>query len=79
MSRNQVPKKKPDYPQFTARFGCGFLVGMVMAAGCSLIYGAQTMPTLIAAWIVFALIFGLLAAYFGDKFWQNIIHWFPWF
>jgi hypothetical protein len=33
------------------------------------------MGGLITAWVIFALVCGLLSAIFGDKFWQNIIHW----
>jgi hypothetical protein len=74
MSKNPVPNK-PDYSQFTARFGCGFIIGILIAGSVSIVYGAQTMGGLIAAWIIFALVCGLLSAIFGNKFWQNIIHW----
>jgi amino acid transporter len=75
MKKNKVLKKKSDHSQFAMRFGCGFLIGILIAGSASIVYSAQTMGALILAWVIFALVCGLLAAIFGDKFWQSIIHW----
>lgn len=75
MSKNSTPNKKSNYSQFTARFGCGFLVGILIGGSVSIVYSAQTMLGLIAAWVLFALVCGLLSAIFGNKFWLSIIHW----
>jgi hypothetical protein len=75
MSRNPLPNKKTDYSQFIARFGCGFLVGILIGGSCSMVYGTKTMGGLITAWIILALLCGLLSVIFGDKFWKTIIHW----
>jgi hypothetical protein len=75
MRKNPVPNKKSDHSQFIMRFSCGFLVGILIGGSVSMVYGAQTMGGLIVAWVIFALLCGLLSAIFGDKFWQSIIHW----
>jgi uncharacterized membrane protein YciS (DUF1049 family) len=64
-----------DSSKFTARFGCGFIVGILIAGSTAIVYGAQTIIGLIVAWIIFAILCGLLSAIFGDKFWHHIIHW----
>ncbi|MEA5572001.1 hypothetical protein [Calothrix sp. UHCC 0171] len=69
-------KKKPDFYQFTARFGCGFIFGLFAATSCYFILGAQTMLGLFWGWVLFSLLFGVLSAIFGDHFWTKIYHWF---
>lgn len=76
MSKKSHQNKSFDYSKFTARFGCGFLVGILIAGGVGILYSAQTMTGLLAVWIIFAIVCGLLSAIFGDKFWHNIIRWF---
>lgn len=76
MSKKSQQDKNFDSTKFIARFGCGFLVGILIAGGVGILSGAQTISNLIAVWIIFAVVCGLLAAIFGDKFWHTIIHWF---
>lgn len=68
----------PDKTEKGIRFGCGFLVGLVFGGlgAARLFY--ESGNTIVAAALVFAVIFGLAAMQFGDRFWHSLKHWVWW-
>lgn len=69
---------RPDRMERGVRFGCGSLFGVVLGIGVA----AQVVePGWRAALIVVpaVLVCGLLAARWGDKFWDLVFDSFPWF
>ncbi len=61
----------PDRFELWARFVSGAVVGALAAAG--LIIGAQlSVPVSVLAVAAGALVFGLLACRYGDRFWRWI-------
>jgi len=68
-----------DKPERRIRFGCGFILGLILGG-----IGAARMfydngNTIIAVTLVVALILGLAALQFGDSFWRVMKHWVWWF
>jgi hypothetical protein len=65
----------PDRLEKRIRFGCGFLLGCLVAAGA--------LMTLIGGYIIVAsclaagLLLGYLAMKFGDSFWERVTRWLP--
>ena len=72
MKTNPPPKKKFDRLQFFVRFGCGFLLGIVFVLSLGLI---ESLAEFIVFSLILGLIFGLLAAKYGDRFWQCLSDW----
>jgi hypothetical protein len=67
--------EQPDRLEKGIRFGCGFLLGSLVALGAllPLVSGRS-----IVAWcLVGGLLFGYLAMRFGDRFWERISRWLP--
>jgi hypothetical protein len=68
-----------DRPEKGIRFGCGFVLGLILGG-----IGAAGMfyedgKTIIAVALVVALILGIAALQFGDSFWRLMKHWVWWF
>ncbi|NEP46645.1 MAG: hypothetical protein F6K35_48630 [Okeania sp. SIO2H7] len=72
MKTNPPPKDKPDLVQFFVRFGCGFLFAIVLVLSLGLI---QTVGEFVVFSLILGFIFGLLAAKYGDRFWQKLSDW----
>jgi hypothetical protein len=65
----------PDALEKRIRFGCGFLLGLLVATGITLrvlavngYYGA-------AIFVSCGVIFGFLAMKYGDEFWHRLTSW----
>lgn len=61
--------KPIDADDRRANFGCGFVAGALAGATCLLT--AADWPKVVIA----GLVVGLLAAWFGERFWTSIAHW----
>ncbi|MDY6897890.1 MAG: hypothetical protein SWZ49_07390, partial [Cyanobacteriota bacterium] len=72
---NQSNPKKHNRAQFTARFGCGFIFGILAAIALGIAIEAQTIAGLLAIIFISAVVCGLLSAAFGDKFWHWLAFW----
>ena len=72
---NQSNQKKHNSAQFTARFGCGFIFGIIAAISLGFALNAQTFAALFGIIIISAVICGSLSVAFGDKFWQWLRFW----
>ena len=69
-----TPEPKPEWDEYAVRFGCGGLFGAVIA-----IYwlaGELHFNVWKAGAII--VLFGILAAIFGDKFWESASRWRRW-
>ena len=62
-----------------ARFGCGFVFGLVFAGLGSASAGIFGAYPIVAGVFIVALFFGLAAMHFGDSFWRWFSNWFGWF
>lgn len=72
---------EPDASEKRFRFGCGFVVGGLLAVSVAL----QVMATRFDSLWVFvagvagaAVVCGLLAVRYGDAFWHAVASWFRW-
>jgi hypothetical protein len=63
--------KRFDLPTFTARFGCGFLVGGLGS-------GFAFSKSFAVAFLIGGLTVGMLAWLLGDDFWKNFKNWMWW-
>ncbi len=61
---------EPDGMEKGIRFGCGFLFGAVWGVWASLTWLADATNWWIASAAVIAIVCGLLAMRFGDRFWE---------
>lgn len=70
--------KKPDTPEKIIRFVCGALFGFVLISGF-FYFGISTFSLSLVAGVAGAIIFGILAVRYGDRFWERLAVWIPWF
>jgi tetrahydromethanopterin S-methyltransferase subunit C len=59
------------------RFICGAVVGVLVAIGTGWAIGWSGRGGTIAVMAAFAVLFGVMAAYWGDDFWDSLGE-FPW-
>lgn len=57
---------------FLVRFICGAAVGALLALGAGFLDWAPDLGWAIAAMVVFGILFGLMATFWGDDFWENL-------
>ena len=67
---------KVDRAERGIRFGCGAIVGAAIGFFLAIrdFTGEMWVAVLIA--VVIALVFGILATVYGDRFWERLIDWF---
>ena len=64
-----------DKTEKTLRFGCGFAFGLIAGFSASLQWVYDTWGGFAATVLVSAILCGLLAVKFGDKFWYSLKNW----
>jgi hypothetical protein len=67
---------------FIVRFVCGAVVGVLVAAGAGWLEWTPTPRWAMVLMAVFAVLFGLMAAYWREDFWEyagDIFSWWWWF
>ena len=72
MKTNPPPKEKFDRLEFFVRFGCGFFFGIILVLSLGLI---GSWAEFVVLSLILGLILGLLAAKYGDRFWQALSNW----
>jgi hypothetical protein len=75
----------PDPLEKKIRFGCGFVFGLLITGLSGFLWLLTTAYSrgyyLLALSLVCALVFGLLAMRYGDRFWYSMrswLWWWPW-
>lgn len=69
--------EKPDATGKIIRFGCGAIFGFLL--GFDFVYfGFSMLSASLIVGIVAAIIFGILALRYGDRFWERLTNWIPW-
>jgi hypothetical protein len=73
---NEIPE--PDAFEKRVRFGCGFVFGLVAGCLAALKYaaGSGSFFWMIVAGV--AILLGLIAVRYGDKFWASVADWLGW-
>jgi hypothetical protein len=73
-----MESRQPDREEKILRFGCGFLMGALIA----FVAGFSSAAIDGFGWISFivasAIVFGVLALLFGDRFWHHLFGLFRW-
>ncbi len=66
---------KPDPVEKKSRFGCGFLIGLIIGffEFARILYGSDSAGFLILLTVLLALVCGWFALKFGDRFWQYVL------
>lgn len=67
-----------DKGEKVTRFGCGFLFGVVFGGLLAARLFYENGYSAIAATVLLATVFGLLAMRFGDRFWLSMKRWVWW-
>lgn len=67
----------PDRLEKQVRFGCGFILGCVIAVG-ALLTSLWSVHSMIAWCVIAGLICGYAAMKLGDAFWERAIQWWIW-
>lgn len=67
-----------DRAEKATRFGCGFLLGIVLGGLFAARLFFDNGHSFLAATILVATILGLAAMRFGDRFWFSLKHWVWW-
>lgn len=69
--------EKPDATEKNIRFGCGAIFGFLL--GFDFVYFVfSTLTASFVVGILAAIIFGILAVRYGDRFWERLTNWIPW-
>ena len=68
----------PDPLEKRIRFGCGFTFGLLITALCGLFWLVSTAYYVVAIALLVAIIFGVLAMRYGDRFWYSMKSWLWW-
>ena len=61
-----------------ARFGCGFVFGLVFAGGSAATLAYTDGMLFLAITLLVSVVFGLAAMRFGDSFWRWAGNWLKW-
>lgn len=72
MKTNHPRKKTFDRFQFGVRFGCGFLFAIVFVLSLGVF---ESLGGFVVLSSIVGLIFGFLAAKYGDRFWKKLSDW----
>ena len=64
----------PDRLEKGVRFGCGFLLGCLLAVG-SLLSSLWSAHQIVVCVLVVGLVCGFAAVRFGDTFWEKMGRW----
>lgn len=62
-----------------ARFVCGAILGALVGLALIFVCGIVSLAGLIFGLVVPMIAFGLMALYWGDRFWEEVIEWLIWF
>jgi hypothetical protein len=73
LDNNGIPA---DAFELRVRFGVGFVVGALIGAASVLQLGDASMSALGSAALGVGVVVGLLARYYGDRFWYALRWWF---
>jgi hypothetical protein len=65
----------PDIQEKGIRFGCGFVVGLLLTASYAISLSVTNGYYSVAVLIVGGVICGLLAMKYGDRFWDGFRGW----
>ena len=68
-----------DRAEKGARFGCGFVLGLVVAAPLTMRMFDAGINARVAMVVLVGLACGLAAMHFRDSFWRWFSNWFGWF
>ncbi len=72
-NRAMKPASPPPHNDGKAvRFGCGALLGLVVGVGGAIRFSSSSALLPVLSILATALIFGLLSARHGDRFWENL-------
>jgi len=71
----------PDLTEKTLRFGCGFIFGLLVTGLSGFLWSVASGHYVVAVSVLAALICGVLALRYGDRFWHWLSRfswWWPW-
>jgi high-affinity Fe2+/Pb2+ permease len=69
--------ENPDATGKIIRFACGAIFGFLL--GFNFVYfGFSMPPARFIVGILAAIIFGILAVRYGDRFWERLTNWLQW-
>jgi len=69
--------EQPDATGKIIRFSCGAIFGFLL--GFDFVYFIfSTLPASFVVGILAAVIFGILAVRYGDRFWERLTNWLQW-
>jgi len=75
--------EEPDPLEKKIRFGCGFVFGFLIVGFSGFLWSISTAYYVAAFAVLCAMVCGLLAMRYGDRFWYSLRHWlwllFGWF
>ena len=72
------PDDPPEWVASAVRFTFGAVFGLLVGAGAFFFVPFHLWSVSVAIMLVLALLFGFLAAKYGDGFWENLGAWFRW-
>ncbi len=73
MTKNPPPSQRPDV-ESQVRFGCGFVIGLLLPFLWGFFWEATTIGwEIMIICIISALVCGFLSIRFGDRFWKILI------
>jgi ABC-type enterobactin transport system permease subunit len=67
---------QPDTFELRVRFIFGFVVGAAVGAASLLQFSGATLGSVVLTALVGGLVAGVLARYYGDRFWSALRWWF---
>jgi hypothetical protein len=72
--QNMYKDQKPDPLEKKVRFGCGFLLGLILGffEVARTMYRYNSAALLILVTVTFAFVCGGLAVKYGDSFWEQL-------
>lgn len=70
--------EKPDRIEKEVRFGCGFAFGLLVGFFVAARHIYNSAGWLAVVTLVIAILCGLLAVRYGDRFWHSLKNWWWW-